>query len=75
MSIDKDLSDRPMEDRSPGDSLGKEGVPADPAKVPVPGRDRSVPLPTLKSFGKIHETAKEGSGRKGHERDLSYFDG
>ena len=28
MSIDKDLLDRPMEGPSPGDSFGKEGVPA-----------------------------------------------
>jgi len=28
MSIDKDLLNRPMEGRAPGDSFGKEGVPA-----------------------------------------------
>ena len=33
MSIDKDLSDRPMEGRAPGGSFGKEGVPADLAKA------------------------------------------
>ena len=33
MSIDKDLSDRPIEGRSPGDSFGKEAVPADLRKA------------------------------------------
>jgi len=33
MSIDKDLSDRPMEGRAPGDSFGKKGVPADLTKA------------------------------------------
>jgi len=28
MSIDKDLSDQPMEGRAPGDLFGKEAVPA-----------------------------------------------
>jgi len=28
MNIDKDLLDQPMEGPSPGDSFGKEGVPA-----------------------------------------------
>jgi len=28
MSIDKDLLDQPMEGRAPGDSFGKEAVPA-----------------------------------------------
>ena len=33
MNIDKDLLDQPMEGRAPGDSFGKEGVPADLTKA------------------------------------------
>jgi len=33
MSIDKDLLDRMMEGPAPGDSFGKEGVPADLTKA------------------------------------------
>ena len=35
MSVGKDLLDRPMEGRAPGDWFGKEGVPAHLTKAPA----------------------------------------
>ena len=42
MSIDKDLLDQPMEGRAPGDSFGKEGVPAELTKALHIAVDKTV---------------------------------